>query len=156
SYYAGFGNLPALFDEVELGVYRDRAVRPAAPLARARSALTWFKLRTYLSRLLHAIDACTVASREEATLLRRAVTTLPPIEIVPNGTTVSAAVIPASERSTETLIFSGAVTYAANADAVGWFLDTAYPIIKARHPQATLTVTGETDGQRLRGDGVVQ
>lgn len=156
SYHAGFAGLPAVFDEVELGVYRDHVRRATQLTSRGRHALTWMKLRTYLGRVLRDIDACTVVSTEEATLLRRVVPSAPPIEIVPNGTSVPPAVTPVSQRSGDTLVFAGALTYAANADGVRWFLETAYPAIKARRPSTSLTVTGETGGAVLLGDGVLQ
>lgn len=156
SYHAGFAGLPAVFDEVELGIYRDRARGAGRLISRGRHALTWMKLRTYLARVLRDIDACTVVSTEEATLLRQAVPASPPIEIVPNGTTVPAEVADASQRARDTLVFAGAITYAANADGIRWFLESVYPVIKAQRPSTSLTVTGETGGQTLLGDGVVQ
>jgi glycosyltransferase involved in cell wall biosynthesis len=105
---------------------------------------------------LRDIDAGTVVSADEAALLRSAVATPPPITIVPNGTIVPAEVTPASRRARDSLVFAGALTYAANAEALHWFLATAYPQVKAQRPGVSLTVTGETGGIDLGADGVRQ
>ena len=156
SYHACFARRPAIFDEVELGVYDDQLRHRSNPLARGRYALTWMKLSRYLTRVLDDMDACTVASAEEAALLRRAVRHPPRTEIVPNGATLPDTVVPTAQRSASTLIFTGALTYGANADAMQWFLDGAYPLVKAQRPATTLLITGDAGGRSLSGDGVVQ
>jgi glycosyltransferase involved in cell wall biosynthesis len=156
SYHACFAGLPAVFDEIELGVYDDRRRGNPSWLARGRHALTWAKLRRYLASVLRDIDAGTVVSADEEALLRLAVASPPPIAIVPNGTIVPEAVPAASQRARDTLVFAGALTYAANAEGLRWFLATAYPQVRARCPDVRLTVTGETGGIDLSAGGVLQ
>lgn len=155
SYHAAFCGLPAVFDEIELGVFDDQR-RRGSSLSRARHALTYTKLRRYLAGVLRDMRAATVTSNQELVLLRRAVSHLPPIEVVPNGTTVPARVTAAVQRAQETLIFAGALTYAANADAIRWFLAQVFPVIKARRPAVSVLLTGETGGTTLDNSGVVQ
>lgn len=156
SYHAAFAPRPAVFDEVELGVFADQVQRAPHAIARARHSLTWMKLGRYLTRVLRTMDACTVVSEAEAALVRRAVLNPPRLEVVPNGTTVPPEIVPLHERASETLIFTGALTYAANADAMRWFLQQCYPLIKERRPAATLRITGVTGGLRMGGAGVLQ
>lgn len=156
SYHAAFAPRPAVFDEVELGTHDDAVRRAPHAFARARHTLTWIKLSRYLTHVLGAMDACTTASEAEAALVRRAVRNLPRLDVVPNGTTLPAEVVPLRERAKDTLIFAGALTYAANADAMRWFVEQCYPIIKEWRPAVTLQITGATGGERLPNAGVLQ
>jgi glycosyltransferase involved in cell wall biosynthesis len=44
------------------------------------------------------------------------------------------------------LIYSGALTYHANLDAMAFFLRDIFPAIKAKRPSVTLKITGNTQG----------
>jgi glycosyltransferase involved in cell wall biosynthesis len=71
------------------------------------------------------------------------------IDIVPNGVdlTIGAGlqIIP----EPDTLIYSGALTYNANYDAVAYFLREIFPLIQEKHPRVRLFITGATDGVDL-------
>ena len=51
---------------------------------------------------------------------------------------------------TNSLIFTGAMTYGANYEAMEFFLQDVYPLVKARQPGVTLRITGSTQGVPLR------
>jgi glycosyltransferase involved in cell wall biosynthesis len=55
------------------------------------------------------------------------------------------------ERRPDSLVYNGALTYAANYDAVQYFLERIFPQVKREVPQATLTVTGTTEGVAVSG-----
>jgi sugar transferase (PEP-CTERM/EpsH1 system associated) len=156
SYHGCFHGVPALFDEVELGVFHDLFQNAPRATSRWRHWLTWIKLRRYVARVLREMRACTVVSTRERTLLRRAVPTAPRVEVIPNGTSMPPADTARRVCEEGTLVFTGALSYAANYDAMRWFLDAVYPTIKAQRPTARLTITGENGGHQLCTDGVVQ
>jgi glycosyltransferase involved in cell wall biosynthesis len=59
----------------------------------------------------------------------------------------------------DTLIYSGALTYSANFDAMEFFLNDIFPRVKASHPEVSLRITGGCNGvdvDRLPLDNRVQ
>jgi glycosyltransferase involved in cell wall biosynthesis len=144
-----FQDLPALFEEVEVGVLYEQFARATSPWHRLRYGLTWAKHRRYLVRLLRHFRACTVVSERERQLFRNTAPGYKPIEVIPNG--VSSAdyagykAIPARES----MIFTGSLTYSANYDAMVWFLGEVYPRIQAQVPNVHLTITGNHANRTL-------
>lgn len=142
SYSACFRNTPALFEEVELGLFFDRFQQATSWRSRLRHGLTWLKQRQYFKGLLPQFRACTVASEQERQLVKRIVPTYDAIEVVPNGIHVSAyrgQIEPVPNR----LIFTGSFRYHANHEAMVWFLQEAWPQILNQVPEAQLTITGD-------------
>jgi hypothetical protein len=83
AYYDAFRGIPAIFDEVELGIYRPDDA--ALIGARARRWLTWTKQRRFLSHLLEHFTCCTVVSDVERRLLAKAVPEYEAVHVVPNS-----------------------------------------------------------------------
>ncbi|HKJ72016.1 MAG TPA: TIGR03087 family PEP-CTERM/XrtA system glycosyltransferase [Gammaproteobacteria bacterium] len=50
----------------------------------------------------------------------------------------------------EPLVFTGAMDYWANADAVSWFAEAVLPRVRARHPQAAFYVVGTRPGEAVQ------
>lgn len=138
-----------VLEELEIGVLADAARRAPGARSRLRAGLTWWKLSGYVRGLLRSFDGCTVVSAAE----RELVATLAPagreIEVVPNGVDTRAAGAVSATPIPGSMIYAGALTYSANFDAVAYFLGEIYPLIRARHPQASFTVTGRTEGVDL-------
>jgi hypothetical protein len=138
--------IPRVFEELELGLRMASASGEGAGL---RDSLSLWKLRRYVRTTLADFAACTVVSAHEEALMR----TVAPdyggrVAVIPNGVTL--------EPLTETgppvpnrLLFTGAVTYSANLDAVRYFADKILPLIQAERPDVTLRVTGRTNGVAL-------
>lgn len=149
SYVPSGGGLPALFEEVELGVLYEQFAHAPSVSRRLRSGLTWIKHRRYLARLLRSFRACTVVSERERALLSRSVPAHPAIAVIPNGVDLAdyASVHETPQRNR--LIFTGSFRYHANHDAMSWFVRDVYPSIRACAPDVQLTVTGDTARRRL-------
>lgn len=138
--------IPRILEELELGLRLAPALNNDPDL---RRSLSLWKQSRYVRSLLPHFAACTVVSSGEETLLRA----LAPgyrgrVVVVPNGVTLgppSAGGPPVPDR----LLFSGAVTYDANLDAVRYFADAILPLIKAERPRVSLRVTGRTEGVDL-------
>jgi glycosyltransferase involved in cell wall biosynthesis len=157
SYHRYLRGLPALFEEIELGAFHDRLAAARSGWQLLRQRLTWAKLRRYLAHVLQDFRACTVVSTGEQRLLSENVARCPPIEVIPNCVTVSDYALGTTAPQPDRLVFAGALSYAANADAVRWFLSEVYPRLKAHRPGVQLTITGDGGGQRLAAtDGVLQ
>jgi glycosyltransferase involved in cell wall biosynthesis len=143
AYFPYFQNVPALFEEMEIGLFHDRAFSPDGKI-RIRHALTWFKLRMYLSRLLDSFQACTVASTQERQLLLRNFPGFKkPVETIPNCLNMDEYKTVRAEKKKDTLIFAGPFKYRANYEAMVWFVGEVFPLILERIPDTQLIITGD-------------
>jgi len=128
-------------------------------VARLRYGLTWQKQRRYTRELLLWVDGCVVPSDVERRLILDIVPDGPPLAVVPNGVDLNRYQGDFGPVEPDTLVFPGALTYKANFEAMRFFLTEVFPRIRQARPQATLYITGRTDGVDLRrlplGDGVV-
>lgn len=139
--------MPRVFEEVELAVIRERFVRQRSLVTRARNGLTWRKLSRFMARLLPEFDGCTVVSEQERDLVTRSLPEYDPwTVVVPNGVDLGANTGDFGVPKPDTLIYPGALTYSANFDAIQYFLCDIFPRVKARHPNASLRITGRSDG----------
>lgn len=143
SYGACFQDLPALFEEAEVGVLYQRFVSATSLWHRFRFGLTWAKQRIYLRRLLRDFQACTVVSEPERALLSSTVPGYQAIEVIPNCISLADYRDVGGSRKKNTLIFTGPFRYFANHDAMTWFLEEVYPRIQARVAGVRLIITGD-------------
>lgn len=149
SYVPCCGGLPALYEEVELGLLYEQLARAASLLQRSRHGLTWLKHRFYLARLLRSFRACTVVSERERQLLDLAAPQHPPITIIPNAVNLADYADVHETPRPNQLIFAGSLGYSANYDAMSWFVREVYPLIRARVPDVQLTITGDAANRPL-------
>jgi glycosyltransferase involved in cell wall biosynthesis len=71
------------------------------------------------------------------------------ITIIPNGVDLSIGDGIQAEPEPDTLIYSGALSYNANYDAVNYFLQEIFPLIQAKKPTVKFYITGSTDNINL-------
>ena len=69
-----------------------------------------------------------------------------PLEVVSNGVDCVRNQPASHPINPVRLVFSGALTYQANHDAVKYFLQEIYPIIQEARSDVTLSITGATAG----------
>jgi glycosyltransferase involved in cell wall biosynthesis len=150
SYYSCFDGIPALFEEIELGLFHDEAAFAKSLLKRARLGLTWFKLRTYLSRLLKSFRSCTVASDQEYRLFHA---NFPEhkskVIAIPNCIHSTEYEDLKIEPVSNQLVFTGSFRYHANYEAMRWFVSEVFPKILDRIPEVRLIITGDHAGLPL-------
>jgi sugar transferase (PEP-CTERM/EpsH1 system associated) len=100
------------------------------------------------ARLAHSFDASVFVSDHEAALFRRRVADVAErVAAVSNG--VDAAFFSSDlERPLpypplrELVVFTGAMDYWANVDAVGWFVREVWPRVREKRPQALFCIVG--------------
>jgi glycosyltransferase involved in cell wall biosynthesis len=139
---------PAVFEEVELGVFAQQARDAKRVSRKLRFGLTWLKHRRFVAAQLTKFSACTVVSEPEAELLRSVAPNSPPITVVPNG--VDAASGETSHQiAPHSLVYAGSLSYQANLEAVTWFVREILPPLRRRFPDLRFTVTGDMAGHRL-------
>jgi sugar transferase (PEP-CTERM/EpsH1 system associated) len=146
SVYVAELDLPKVLEDLELGVVKEQATRAGGKLARLRHRLTWRKMAHYTTDLLRRFDGCTVASQHERDHLRELVANEYPIAVVPNGVDLEAYAGDFGQPQPNTLIFTGALSYHPNFEAMDFFLGKVYPLVMAHCPGAALRITGQVDG----------
>lgn len=138
-------DVPAILEEVELTTLFEQHAAARSALARLRYGLTWVKWRRYLAGALPRFAACTVASSQELGMLRQAAPNYHGhLHILPNGVEMQRYIGDYGTPQPGSVIYSGAVTYAANRDAVDFFVSQIFPAVRAAVPHATFSVTGGT------------
>lgn len=135
-----------VLEELELAVPYDAYHSAPRGVARLRKRLTWWKLERYLRRTLPDFDLVTVVSPREQELAQRVCPPSLPVRIVPNGADLVTLRQVQATPQPGTLIYSGALSYYANYDAVHYFLAEIFPLILAQAPATRLLVTGSTAG----------
>ena len=146
SYLTGKEGVPCIIEDLELSMIQSR-IQAQHPLAgQWRRRLTWWKLQGYIRRHLRRVAGCTVASEKEKELVRQLAPDDLPLAVVPNGVDLDACRGDFGPPRPDSLIFSGALSYSANFDAMEFFLSDVFPLVKAKRPGATLRITGCNDG----------
>ncbi len=143
AYRPYFKDVPAVFEEVEIGLSHDRT-GVGNPIKRIRHAFTWFKLRTYLSQLLNSFQACTVVSEQEQQLIVSNFSLHNVLlEIIPNCVNMDEYPNQRSELVPNQLVFSGSFRYRANYEAMLWYIENVHPSVLREIPDSHLVITGD-------------
>lgn len=145
--------IPMVLDEhnCEYGVLRRGASRMPSRLKRLRYTLGWKKFARWEASVCRLFDAVGIVSEQDKRMLLNAAPGLPDVRVIPNGVDTE-HYDPRSWNPQEgTLLYNGALTYGANLDAVRFYADSIYPVLRARMPNVRLRVTGRTDGVDLTG-----
>jgi glycosyltransferase involved in cell wall biosynthesis len=135
-----------IVDDLEVGTVRDAVDAAAGPVQKVRAGLTWIKLSSYLQRTLPRFGACIVVSEQERLNIQRAAPAYTSVSVVPNAIDVTTYEFAARRPRPNTLVFAGALSYRANNDAAGYFLDKIYPELRRSIPSVSCLFTGSTAG----------
>lgn len=138
-----------ILEELEISGYIDAINQQRTQVGRWRRLLTLVKTKRYFAKMAGRFDGVTVVSERELQEVGRISSEHTCIEVIPNG--VELLEVPAGSAGPEpdSLIYTGAVTYSANMDAVRYFVEEIFPLVLKRRPQAKLYVTGKTGGLAL-------
>ena len=145
-YAASLENMPRILEEVELTTLREKFHRQSRVSRRLRYGLMWWKSRRFTVHLLRRFDGCTVVSQQERANVLHIAPDYKHVIVVPNGVDLAGYTGDFGSPEPDTLIFPGALTYGANFDAMAFFLQQVFPLVRARHPDAILRITGKTEG----------
>jgi len=149
--------VPWVFEEIELASLYDKYAKAPGWVARLRYGLMWWKQTHYVRGLLSRCGGCTVVSEQERELILSISPDYASLVVVPNGVDLEANTGDFGQPKPDTLIYTGALTYDANFNAMEFFLRDVFPLVKAQRPSVSLRITGKYDGvpvERLPlGDG---
>ncbi len=126
---------------------------------RARSWLAWWKFRRYEAELCQRFDLSLVVSDQDRRELLEMTSVQAPsnqsrrmtsaLAVVPNGVDIAHNAPTSVSPQPNTLVFSGALTYSANYDAIAYFLQDIFPKIQTAVPEVHLSVTGSTKNVQI-------
>jgi polysaccharide biosynthesis protein PslH len=143
SYRRFFQNLPAIFEEVEIGTFYENFLYARTTRSKLRNSLTWIKHRNYTANLLKEFDICTVVSEKERDLVSQKIPEMKRIEVIPNFINLDDYSDIQISPQPKTLIFTGSFRYLPNYEAIVWFLEKVNTLIKVHFPEVKLTITGD-------------
>lgn len=145
------GGAPVVMDFVDVDSDKWRQYATILPAARAwLFRLEARRLAAVEARAALAAARCLVTTRVEAALLAR----LAPeaeIAVVPNGVDLEYFhPVPAETATEPVVVFTGAMDYLPNADAVVHFAERIFPRIRAAAPTARFVVVGKHPTRAVR------
>jgi glycosyltransferase involved in cell wall biosynthesis len=156
SYYPAFEGLPAIFEEIELGLYMDQPSDHGNWIQRIRLHLTWLKLKRYFHRLLDSFRIGTVVSEQEYRIFSENFPNYcQRIEVFPNCINMEEYQGLGPLPKKYQLVFSGSSRYLPNYRAIEWFLGNVYPLILKQNPKVQLVITGDQENLSLPAAGNV-
>ncbi len=128
------------------------ARRPRRWIAAAYSLVQWRKLVGYERRVCRAADRVVAVSDVDRDALLRLDSSLD-VTVVPNGVDLEfnrpRAVAPRPDMGSRALVFTGKMDYRPNIDAVTWFVDAVFPLIRQSAPDARFCIVGQQPHPRV-------
>jgi glycosyltransferase involved in cell wall biosynthesis len=118
----------------------------------AYSFVQWQRLRRYESWACRQVDRVLAVSEPDYRALK-AVAPEATIHVVPNGIDFGAYAsyqAPQGFLPRRSLVFTGKMDFRPNVDAVLWFVDHVFPLIRQAFPDARFYVVGQRPHHRLQ------
>lgn len=147
------GSIPRVLDVDTAFSYQMREryeTHGHSPLARLHHWIGWQKVHRYESRMLRKFRTCMVSAPHELAYVSALVQSTPTsVTLLPNGVDCQHHQPGLAAAGGLGLVFNGALTYAANFDAMQFFLADVYPHIRRQVAGVSLTITGKTAGVPL-------
>jgi glycosyltransferase involved in cell wall biosynthesis len=112
-------------------------------------------LAHYEGAAVSGADAVVAVSRADATALRR-VGTPRRLTVVPNGVDTAALPLREGDGDGRSVLFTGTMDYRPNVDAVTWFVETVWPRVRSRRPDARFEIVGRAPRPAVRALGAVE
>ncbi|MBL8738287.1 MAG: TIGR03087 family PEP-CTERM/XrtA system glycosyltransferase [Planctomycetes bacterium] len=129
------------FAELDSDKWRQYAA-VGGPLARWIYGREARLLLRFEDRVARTFDRSLVVSDVERTLFRERIPSAD-AAVLPNGVDVGHFVSQGdADRHSHTAIFTGVMDYEPNVDGVRWFVDTCWPALRQRFPDARLLIVG--------------
>jgi len=123
-------------------MYERFAATARNPLRRGYTTIQWWRMARYEPAILRAVDRVLVCSDLERDLVR--VAGARNAMVVPNGVDVGAyARNSRSPSDRPTILFTGGLAYAPNAEGVRWFVLEVLPELRRILPRFRLVVVGK-------------
>ena len=119
------------------------------PVKRLYVKSQWAKMERFERRVFEAATRVVAVSAQDAALARQLYGELP-LDVVDNGVDVAGFAGLQPVPGSRTILFLGAFDWRPNLDAVKLLLETIFPAVRARLPDARLAVVGRRPPEWLR------
>jgi glycosyltransferase involved in cell wall biosynthesis len=141
-YVSEVSGLPRVLDNCEISGFTGRRVTEPRAFRRLVYSIDWWNRSRLIRRVLDRFDACTAVSEEERLELGKLVSDPSRIHVVANGVDLEWNAFHDGPVEPYSLIYPGSLTFGANLDAVRYFLDAIFPLVRRRFQTSRLRVTG--------------
>jgi len=134
---------PAVLDRIDcmaLAAWRELGL-PQPLRLKARNLRGLVHQLRHERRCVRAFEACVVVGPEDAALLRR-ISGRDSVYVVPNGVAIQLQHTPADEAPVPTVAFTGVMAFPPNVDAVGYFVESVWPLVREQVPDARFLIAG--------------
>ncbi len=138
-----------ILEEVEISIFLEQVKRATSPLKKMRKQLMWSKWSNYMREVMETYDRVTVVSDPEIVPLQQIIPGYERISVVPNGADLSRLTGTFAPPQPNTMVYTGALSYYVNFDAMQFFLGEVFPLILAECPEAIISMAGRLDGTRV-------
>lgn len=141
---AGCDRLVVSMHNIESDLMAQRAAGAASPAARLAMQAETRLLRRLEARVArrYPVVVCTEADAEALAAAGDA----PVRAIVARNGVFARPPVAAGDRPPHSMVFSGALDWEPNVEGVVWFAQRVWPSVRARVPDATVTVAGRNPG----------
>lgn len=142
-YVLDIKDIPKALDlhNVDSALYKTIAQNRPTILKKIRAYLFWLKFLGYERKVCEQFDLCIVVSDKEKEHLLKNVPKAKTM-VLPNAIDLKLYNVEKKEEP-NTIIFTGTLTYEANLDAINWFYDSIFPLVKEQKPDVKLIITGD-------------
>lgn len=150
-YVEGIRHIPRVIDFVDVD---SEKWRQYAGIARFPLNLLYglesARLRSYERQIAEQFQRCFLVSAKEAADFLQLVHSAAPVTAIPNGVDLERFRPSGEAYQAGTLVFTGAMDYFANADAVLFFVKEILPLVKLSVPGCILRVVGRNPPANIR------
>jgi glycosyltransferase involved in cell wall biosynthesis len=102
----------------------------------------WRLLKAYEGQLVREFDAVIAVSHEDKVALQEAADEKVPIKVIPIAIDTDEVTVVEREVEPNHILHIGTMYWPPNVDAVKWFIEAVYPIIRKRRPDVQFDVIG--------------
>ena len=134
---------------VEATIWRRHYQIAANPLWKAISWLEWRRMEAAERRYLRLADRVLTVSDADRDALSRFIEP-EKLTVIPTGVDVDYFTPMAVEEAPNSLVFTGSMDWLPNEDAIVYFVEAIFPLIKEQCPEASLEVVGRNPSRKLR------
>ena len=139
--------VPRLMDLVDsLSLNMERRFRRDTGPRRWAAFLEWKRMARYEKRIVQTWDHVTVVSPVD----RAAIGDAAGFTVNTNGVHLEEFPFAPAAGADATVVFTGNLGYFPNVDAMGWFVERVFPILRRLAPSARLRIAGTRPSARMR------
>lgn len=150
-YLAKYNELPRILDMPDaFSLYWQRRMKAQQnPFKKIFETIEQRRVLKY-ERIMHDYNMSLVCSAEDLTYLKEQ-HNISNINLLPNGVDLDTFKAGGHDYShNHTLLFTGNMDYAPNVDAVQYFVEEVFPIIKQQHPQVKFIIAGQRPVKKVQ------